>query len=161
MRFIVSLMLMLTSCGRADYTWPALVRLVPNTNPILAAETIQSIQALNRFVGEDIIKFNVDASTVTAYDIVLKFTDKEDGKRAGVAVIYDHVCYVTVFPLAVKFGLIRTVLWHELAHCAGVMHVPGKVDIMSESVNQFEYYSADRLEFFKNQLLTKLKGKMR
>lgn len=152
MRIILVLVLFLTSCGRAEYTWPALIRIAPNTSPERAFIATRSIEELNTFMGHPVTKFNVDVETLTSYTILVRYADKDEYMKAGLATMYEDVCYITIFPLAVANGIVKTVLWHEIAHCAGLLHVEGRGQIMSTSVTAFETYNSDKLEFFKNQL---------
>lgn len=159
MKFVLLILLLLTSCGRADYTWPSVVIVSPNTPPALTYMATRSILDLNKYIGEDVVKFNITTETLTAYPLVIIFAENDDQRRAGLATIYNEVCYITVYPVAVARDLVKTVLWHEIGHCAGLMHLSESGQIMSEAVSGFDFYSDKKLELFKQQLKDVLKGK--
>ena len=43
---------------------------------------------------------------------------------------------------------LESVLWHELGHCAGLVHVPQTGEIMYAYTNAFSTYSSDALSRF-------------
>jgi hypothetical protein len=159
MKYIILLSLLLVSCGRADFTWPAIVKIAPNTAPEFSYPITRGIIELNEFMGESVTSFVMDVNTITGYPIVVSYSPKSNGEKAGLAVVYDDICYITVYPISFAAGIVKTVIWHEIAHCAGLGHVEESGQIMSTRVNQFVNYSENKLEFFKNQLKSALKRK--
>lgn len=157
MRLLAFLFIFATSCGRADFTWPALIRIAPNTSPHESYLAINSIKDLNTFMGFEVTKFALDAETVTAYTVVVNFSPTNNKGKAGLAAVYGDICFITIYPVAVNLNLVKATMWHEIGHCAGLLHVEQSGEIMSTAVTEFPHYSQDKLLFFKNQLKSILK----
>lgn len=162
MRIFILFLLLLTNCGRAEYSWPAYVKFSPSTAPEYVFMASKSLRDLNVFLGTDMVVFSLDAQNVLAYPVTVKFSaSPSENGYAGVAVLYNDFCEITIYPIAIQNNIFKTVMWHEISHCAGLMHVEEKGHIMSPQIGSFSGYSEEKLEFFKNQLKPILRQKAR
>lgn len=149
-------MLLLSSCGHTEQKmptfWPALVTISRYTEPSVAQDTTQFVNELNEFMGNPITTFAMDLDSFFSYSIAISFSKIPNGNKAGLATIYSDSCFITVYPAAIQYNLLKTVIWHEIAHCAGLMHATESNQIMSSTVREFSSYDSGKLKFFKDTL---------
>lgn len=160
MKWLLILFLLptLSTCAN-NSTFPSEIVIDLEVNSTIAAEMVQYIDELNTFVGKPTFSLN-PVKTKNPFLIYIEYSPTPSPKRyAGVATIYPNSCTVTIYPIALKDGAFKTVLWHELAHCAGVLHVDSQDDIMSPVVRSFDTYDQATLKIFKWQIIEALTGR--
>lgn len=157
MRIALILALLISSCGRAT-RWPA--RVVFDTKTVSAATSYQwsqYVNDLNDTIGEKVVKFDSDLSTedrLFAYTIVIRLDPEESSEgHAGEASPGRTDCFITIFPISVKFSIEKTVLWHEIGHCVGLPHTDTNSDIMSPAVGSFKSYPPNKIKRFADDFL--------
>lgn len=159
MRVLLLCLLFLVNHAVAEYSWPAKIEIDTDSSIFDRYEVISSVRSLNKFVGFEAVKFN-NLTNRFPYSIIVKFAKLDQGNRAGLAAMYRDMCYITIYPVALENNLIKIVMWHEIAHCAGLLHVESKNQIMSTGVLHFSKYGEQELMFFRNQLTSVLRWKM-
>lgn len=150
LRLIFTLLLTITSCSRAG-TWPAYVKIDKSVEPLLANSLINYTRQLNEALGSNALQFGEmpDAEKIQAYPIVVRYSSElSDMGAAGLAEYDSYSCIVTIYPTALKEDLLKTVLWHEYAHCLGIPHNTARDEIMSPSVYKFRFYSNNAVNRF-------------
>jgi predicted Zn-dependent protease len=156
MRFFIACLLFLNSCGYSDdftFTWPAKIKIVSTTPAAETMQMILAIQDLNKFLPETVVSFQGDTRSIFPFQIVVRLASEDRGSYAGLATVYNDSCIITIYPVSVRNNIVKTVMWHEIAHCVGVGHKDTSGHIMSTNVHNFEGYSEEKLKVFANDFM--------
>jgi hypothetical protein len=118
------------------------------TNAIPSSVTHRTVKSILEL--DDDLKFNMFklGYAYNTYNVVFTYSNVPNGKVAGSAQPGLAFCKITIYPNAVEFDLIKTVIWHELGHCIGLDHNGRIGHIMSEQVNPFDTYSKEEIDLF-------------
>jgi len=156
MRILLIVLLFLNSCGKAT-PFPAYVVFDESVSADLIESFYDSVEDLNDFLGQKFSSFDPPKNRSDAYPIIISYSETEspDG-YAGLALISSNMCAITIYPVTLRKGLLKTVMWHELAHCADVLHTDTTDDIMSPAVRDIGWYTEEAMLRFKNQVLEAL-----
>lgn len=133
-------------------SWPARLVDVENTADAERQLVLEDINALNSEADEVLVNNEGGGASDAAPILIRKVADwTEAPSRAGLATTDGTGCTVQI--AARVFGssyssFRRTVVWHELAHCAGLPHVDAAGELMSPTTWAFSQYSAEKLERF-------------
>lgn len=150
LRLVLLVVLLLTGCGRAG-TWPAHVKIHKSVEPLVANSLVSYTKQLNEALGSNALQFDEmpDAEKIQAYPVVLMYSPELSSMGAlGIASYDSYSCIITIYPPALKEDLLKTVLWHEYAHCLGIPHTQVNNEIMSPGVFKFRLYSANAITRF-------------
>ncbi|NBP13526.1 hypothetical protein EBU95_03890 [bacterium] len=154
--YIALLTVALTSCSHQKSIWPAKIVGFKNF-------TYEEINEINNYIkdlntkslsvenGKEIINSKVNDEN---YKILIKFIDedtKTSSRVAGTALRLAHKCIISIYPVCFEKQLLKTVLWHELGHCAKLNHNETQSSIMYKTAKPFVHYTEENIEdFIKN-----------
>jgi len=146
------LLVFIVGCGRAG-TWPAYVKIDKGTNAFVSNFTIQYTLELNEQLKTEALQFNPsDPDKIRAFPIIVRYSESESEMgAAGTAEKDGYSCIVTIYPVALRSDILKTVLWHEYGHCLGLDHINVSSEIMSPGVFQFRYYKKTAVDRFLNE----------
>lgn len=89
------------------------------------------------------------------FEIIIKFNN-ENGQEyprvAGTALRKSRGCVITIYPVCFEKQLLKTVIWHELGHCAKLDHTELKNDIMYKLAKPFDSYKEEDIDRFIQEL---------
>lgn len=133
------MIIFLTSCGSTK-PWPARV----NLENSLPDEIITYAKDLNQN------KTIIDQSGQYSIDIIPSEEYKINDTAAGTATRYNDHCVIRLSTsiLTTYKHCLKTVIWHEIGHCFGMIHSENQSDIMYKSVTAFGMYSNEAIVNF-------------
>jgi hypothetical protein len=127
-----------------------------------------AIEELNQGVGRTLIALDSkEASSPISIELVESISPRQEsplssGTRvAGRATQLDSGCEILISKFVLESpsrDLLRSVLWHELGHCAGLEHVHEEGEIMYRSSVSFRNYSKSSLEKFFADLISAIEA---
>jgi hypothetical protein len=149
---VLSFLVLLAGCGRAG-TWPAYVKIDKSTNAFVSNFVIQYTLELNEQLKSEALQFTPpDTDKIQAFPIIVRYSETESEiGAAGTAEKDGYSCIVTIYPVALRSDILKTVLWHEYGHCLGLDHTNANSEIMSAGVFQFRYYKKAAVDRFLNE----------
>lgn len=154
---LMFIIIFLNGCGDLGATykeWPASIHNFVNLSQTDIDSLSTSISDLNSGVGEEILR--IGGPILTGYPIVISKVSSFPGfpNRIGFAIQRaDHCAIEIKASVFSDASLLRTTLWHELGHCAGLPHVSQSGEIMSPSIGG-SYSGAVLDRFFESLLIS-------
>ncbi len=152
--------LMLVACGE-QRRWPAEITGCVDCSTDDQAQVKQSIIDLNEKSGGTLLipqsdgankRFPIDLSFVDPK--VIQPTDDSRNTRAALATLYDDHCSIQLSKELHKpenANYFKAVLWHELGHCAGLVHDKDEKEIMFPITQKIQAYSEEVILRFINE----------
>jgi hypothetical protein len=159
--FLLLLVFFLPSCSHQRPVWPAYSDTYINFTYEEINEIKNHLKDLNtkskKYHGfKDLILLD---KIENGYEIIIKYKNQNQNeipKVAGTALRKSRQCIITIYPVAYERNIIKSVLWHEIGHCANLNHFNGKDDIMYKSVKSFTEYDEYTVERFIKRLNNKI-----
>jgi hypothetical protein len=163
---ILFVVLLVSGCGEIGLThgpWPASIISIQNMTDAQKTAVIEAIHEMNTHANMQMI-IDSESSTngptdgVISYPITISLVpvSTSDPNRAGYATVQSDRCDVQLSAELFapdRQGFVKPVVWHELGHCAGLLHVATQGEIMYPTSASMEQYTADAIQrFFKNIL---------
>lgn len=156
MRYLLSFILLLSGCGRG-VTLPSVVTFGNDSTLEFVNLTSFYIKELNTFVEKEFFTFTT--SSPRSHKITISYSKTPSPNNyAGLAYVGASSCDIIIYPLATDSNILKTVLWHELAHCLNIGHTETLGQIMSPGVRPFQAYTQEALNLFRLQMLSVLSG---
>lgn len=153
------------SCTHQKDIWPAYVTSYHNFTGEEITEIKKHLSHLNLMAKKDhgvktLISFDkIDGN----FEIIIKFNN-EDGQEyprvAGTALRKSRECIITIYPVTFERNMLKSVLWHEIGHCANLKHFKKENDIMYKSAKAFEQYDEYTVKRFVKRLNNKIWSRM-
>jgi hypothetical protein len=144
--------ILLAGCGKKGprLPWPASIHLTGFADS--ESEAIRkSFSDLNEKSGKTVVE---ESGHADRYPIRFEIVDfpKDKKTQAGLAIIEDETCTIqlsrSLFTDSAHPTYLMPVVWHELGHCAGLLHNPSAGEIMFSSTVPFENYSEEEIKRF-------------
>ena len=157
LRYFIVLALFLANVGCGRSVWPAHIKFNSNTmSPDVTFVLTQYVKDLNKLMDQKVLKFDsdTDPDSLRSYTIFVKLALEDvEGNKAGIAEVGPYDCFITIYPLAYRSDIVKTVLWHEIGHCVGLRHIDVGREIMSPGVGHFSSYPEQKIRNFRNDFL--------
>lgn len=160
------LALLLVGCGRTApaLQWPAHVDSMEGFSDSETSKMKQYITSLNGSLGDNAVLVDGNQGSAITIKLVTDFSSSTSGTAtsdqmpastglmiAGRATLTDGHCTIEIGKFIAEDNTkdyFQPVLWHELGHCAGLVHVSDSQQIMSPTTLTWETYSKDELSTF-------------
>lgn len=151
------MLFLISSCAHQKSIWPAKIVGFKNftyeeIDEIKGYIKDLNLKSLSTKNGKSLV--NPKASDDN-YRIIIKFihddTDTEI-RIAGTALRKSNECIISVYPVCFEKQILKTVIWHELGHCAKLNHTESKTDIMYKAAKSFDSYKEEDLTRFIDEL---------
>jgi hypothetical protein len=117
---------------------------------------LQALQDLNTSAGRTIIRIEEGRQENYPVSFHLAAPTPETENRAGEATVASDSCSIEISSRVFDptyVSTLQAVVWHELGHCAGLLHVPDPGEIMYRITNGFSTYQAAALDRFYRAIL--------
>lgn len=142
------LLFFLVGCGTRQ--WPATITSMQGFSPTQMQQIQSAISDLNSTGKRPLITTEAGPRT---YPISVSLVDPTQAteNRAGCATVSGSQCVVQLSSLLFEDEYaddLESVVWHELGHCAGLVHVPQQGEVMFAYTIPFSTYSSDALSRF-------------
>lgn len=138
----------LVGCGTRQ--WPATITSMQGFSSTQQQELQSALDDLNSQAPKPLF---TTRSGPTTYPISISLVAPTQAteNRAGCATVDANQCVVQLSSLLFEDEYaddLESVVWHELGHCAGLVHVPQQGEVMFAYTNAFSTYSSGALSRF-------------
>jgi len=150
MKYLIVCLLLLTGCAK-KITWPASVNFESLNNLEVEAIT-NSLKDLSTNSKKELFYFEDKSNSFKI--TVTKMAN--DNKHLGMASVTEETCLVQLNEIVFEesySSYFVPVLYHEVGHCAGMMHDPTEGEIMYYIGSPIDFYTQDAFQRFFNQLV--------
>jgi len=142
-----------SACGlerHPEWQWPARIAKIEGFSEQQLQELGLTIDELNTEAGQPVI---IRENDPLAYPITLRIVSStpESPKRVGYAVLRETHCEIEIDERAFELSdgnFLKSIVWHELGHCAGLDHNNDQFSVMYFTTAPFETYSNEALDSF-------------
>ncbi len=140
---------------RPERPWPAKIIQLAGFDAAEEVTVISALTSFNETSGRTIVEIE---NSEAGYPITLEKKDPPTDKpfRAGLATYESSQCKIEISPRVFSQypNYLKSVLWHEMGHCAGLEHSEDQEDIMFHTSSKFENYSDASLHRFFDALFS-------
>lgn len=149
MKYLLCLLL-LVGCKSAP--WPARIAIGEEHR----SEIIESLKDLNNYFKPNLVgslnelNYSIDVTTFDLEDPVLGLANPQQNSCA--IILSERLFHEYEETL-------KTVVWHEIGHCAGLEHSKKEGDIMYYQASEFSRYTKESIYNFVADVITSLHGK--
>lgn len=147
--WVGAVLFLIAGCGN-NRQWPATIVSTQGFSPTQLQALQSAIGSLNS-QSKRILITSSGGPKSFPISISLVGPDQATENRAGCATVDSNQCSVQLSTLLFESdyaGDLESVVWHELGHCAGLVHVPQSGEIMYAYTNSFSSYSSGALSRF-------------
>jgi hypothetical protein len=105
---------------------------------------------MNQKAGRQMVYTQSESGTYPI-TIVLRGPWSDAPTRAGLTTMDSTQCIIQLNNIIFNPGMtgyIKPVVWHEMGHCAGLVHIADQKAIMYAQSNPFVFYSDDEITSF-------------
>lgn len=163
---MVTVVILVSGCGNIGHSyvqWPVDLSQVSNFSDSQKQLVMDVIDQFNNGTNQTLITTsNTQAvSSIQILDeqsigqVPSSLSDVASGLAtiAGQAAIQTNLCTVKILDMvAQNDDLLKSVLLHELGHCAGLVHVPEQGEVMYKEATPFSQITQDAIERFFAQI---------
>lgn len=146
-------MILLVGCAK-NRPWPAALVAVNGFTADQKDQVLTALSDLNSRIGHPVVAVQTDPNSPN-YPITIVYGTPQNtspsSNLAGEATVSDENCLINISPKVFDpeyKDTLEPVVWHELGHCAGLVHVPTTGQIMYPTTSNFESYQPTALTNF-------------
>jgi hypothetical protein len=155
----------LVGCGDGSLQFPAHISSIENFDSTSAAQISTLVASLNTSLGQKAIVNdpNGPGASITIQMVATLDPDSTSGVNstsgttiAGRATLTTGNCLVQIAQFIAQDPtgeLFHPVLWHELGHCAGLVHTTTATQIMSPLTVQWDNYDSQAVQTYLGNFL--------
>ncbi len=141
-------------CAKFRLNWPISLKAVSGFNDNEKEKIYEWLEEINQYSNSILIDFSESHDGSSLYISKKEDIPKFATRVAGRATLEYQKCTIEILSLVSNDDdLFKTILWHELGHCAGLEHVPERGEIMYKEAIPFSNLSKEAVERFLNQFI--------
>jgi hypothetical protein len=155
--WLVGVCLLVSGCGNfqsGHAPWPASLQSIVQFSSTTEGELKDAIADLNGRLMSPLMSTTEDSAN---YQVTIQLTDPwpDAPLRVGFATVGTDHCLVQLSRKIFEDGMqdyIKPVVWHEIGHCTGLVHVPQQGEVMYMSSVGLQNYTQEALDRFFNSI---------